>query len=386
MKIVYIITRADSVGGATVHVRDLAEALLAGGDEVTVLVGGVGPVTREFAEHGIPFRPIRNLVRAVRPVQDLLAVLEVVHVLREIQPDVVSTHTAKAGLVGRAASRIVGIPAIFTPHGWAIADRMSPSAALMFRVAERMAAPWAQRIVSVCRYEKDLALRHRIAPAEKLDVVYNGSPDIPRGLRANPMEQPPRIVMVARFEHPKDHKTILEAVAGLGDRPWQLDLVGDGPLEASAREYAATLGIANRVTFLGACRDVASRLAQAQIFALASRSEAFPFTIIEAMRAGLPVVASDVGGVGEAVAHGITGFLSPCGDSQTMREHLARLVEDPILRQSLGAAGRRRYEDHFTFDRMLSRTRAVYAEALRSEVASEAGRNVPARAGGRARS
>ena len=386
MKIVYVITRADSVGGATVHVRDLAEALLAEGDEVTILVGGVGPVTREFADRGIPFRPIRNLVRPVRPAQDVLAVFEVARALREIQPDLVSTHTAKAGLVGRAASKIVGIPAIFTPHGWAISDRMSPGKALIFRLAERMAAPWARRIVTVCRYENELAVRHRIAPAEKLDIVYNGSPDIPVQFRANPAQQPPRIAMVARFDRPKDHSTILKAVAGLGDRPWSLDLIGDGPLEASARAQAAALGISDRVQFPGACRDVAARLAQCQIFALASRSEAFPFTILEAMRAGLPVVASDVGGVGEAVVHGVTGFLSPRGDAEGMREHLARLVGDPILRQELGNQGRRRYEDHFTFDRMLSRTRAVYAEALRSETASESGRSVPARAGVRGRS
>ena len=390
MKIIFIITRADSVGGATVHVRDLAEALLAGGDEVTVLVGGVGPVTEEFADRGIPFRPLRHLVRPVRPAQDLLAVFEVARALREIQPDLVSTHTAKAGLVGRAAAKIVGIPAIFTPHGWAISDRMSTGRmsagkAPIFRLAERMAAPWSQRIVTVCRYESELALRHRIAPAAKLDVVYNGSPDIPLRLRANPAQQPPRIVMVARFDHPKDHKTILEAVAGLGDRPWQLDLIGDGPLEASARKQAMALGISDRVKFLGACRDVPARLAESQIFALASRSEAFPFTIVEAMRAGLPVVASDVGGVSEAVVHGITGFLSPRGDARTMSGHLARLTEDPILRQSFGAEGRRRYEDRFTFDRMLTRTRAVYAHALRSVAAVEARGSVPARAGGQGR-
>ena len=385
MKIVYIITRADSVGGATVHVRDLAEALIADGDEVTILVGGIGPVTQEFADRGIPFRPIRNLVRPVRPAQDILAVVEVVRALREIRPDLVSTHTAKAGLVGRAASRIVGIPAIFTPHGWAISDRMSPGKALIFRLAERMAAPWAQRIVTVCRYENELAIRHRIAPGEKLDIVYNGSPDIPPELRANPTQQPPRIVMVARFDHPKDHKTILDAVAGLGDRPWQLDLIGDGPLEAAARAQAVALGISGRVNFLGACREVAARLAQCQIFALASRSEAFPFTILEAMRAGLPVIASDVGGVGEAVLHEVTGFLSPRGDAASMREHLTTLVGDPILRQSLGAAGRKRYEDQFTFDRMLSRTRAVYVEALRSDTAPETAGSVPARAAGRGR-
>ncbi|MDQ6700904.1 MAG: glycosyltransferase, partial [Acidobacteriota bacterium] len=197
MKIVFIITRADSVGGATVHVRDLAEAFIAAGDEVTILVGGVGPVTEEFADRGIPFRPIRNLVRPVRPAQDLLAVLEVARALREIQPDLVSTHTAKAGLVGRAAARMVGIPAVFTPHGWAISDRMSPAKALIFRLAERMAAPWAQRIVTVCRYENELAVRHRIAPAEKLEIIYKGSPDISVELRANHAQPPMRIAMVA---------------------------------------------------------------------------------------------------------------------------------------------------------------------------------------------
>ncbi|MDQ6664137.1 MAG: glycosyltransferase family 4 protein [Acidobacteriota bacterium] len=375
MKIVHLITRADSVGGATVHVRDLAVALLAQGHEVTVLVGGEGPVTEEFARRGIPFRSLRNLGRPVRPLADFRAVLEIARVLRRMKPDLVATHTAKSGLVGRAASRIAGVPAVFTPHGWTIGDRISRRVAPVFRLAEKMAAPLARRIINVCEYEKQLALRHRVAPAEKLVVVHNGIPDLPTHFRANPARHPPRIVMVARFEHPKDHPTLLNALAGLRDHPWQLDLIGDGPLEARARRESESLGISGRVNFLGSRRDVPGRLAEAQIFALASRSEALPLSILEALRAGLPVIASDVGGVGEAVVPGINGFLSTRGDVETMRMHLAELATDPMLRRSMGAGARRLYEDRFTFERMLRQTLAVYAEALPAGKVSD-GKNV----------
>lgn len=382
MKIVYLITRADSVGGATVHVRDLAEALRARGHDVTALVGGEGPVTEEFASRGIPFHSLRNLVRPIRPTRDFLAVIEIARVLREMKPDLVATQTAKAGLTGRAACWIAGVPAVFTPHGWTIGDRISPRMGPVYRWAERMAAPLTRRIINVCEYEKDLAMRYRIAPADKLAVVHNGIPDIPAHLRADPARHPPRIAMVARFEAPKDHATLLKAVAGIRDRSWQLDFIGDGPLERLAREQAAALGIAGRVNFLGNCRDVAGRLAQAQIFALASRSEAFPISILEAMRAGLPVIASDVGGVREAVVPGIMGFLSPRGDVETLRAHVAGLAANPTLRQSLGAGARRHYEERFTLDLMIRRTLAVYAEALAGKI-SDAEKSFAAASGTR---
>ena len=144
--------------------------------------------------------------------------------------------------------------------------------------------------------------------------------------------------MVARFGAQKDHPTLLRALAGLRDLPWQLDLVGEGPLLSQTRTLAASLGLEDRVHFLGQRMDVDRILANAQVGLLITNWEGFPLSILEAMRANLPVVASGVGGVSESVTDGVTGFVVPQGDVEVLRDRLRRLLSDPALRASLGIA------------------------------------------------
>jgi glycosyltransferase involved in cell wall biosynthesis len=374
MHIAFAITRGDAVGGATVHVRDMARYLLGRGDRATVLVGdepngGIREALDELRCHDIPCYPIPSLRRAIDPVHDIAAVSELRRALRLIQPDLVSTHTAKAGLLGRIAARAAGIPVIFTPHGWAISDRISSAGGRVFRLAERCAAPLAHTIVNVCEAEKNLALKHRIAPSHKLAVIHNGVRDIPAVQRADASIDPPRLIMVARFEAPKDHELLLRALSPLCNFNWQLDLVGSGPREAAIRALAVELQLEKRVRFSGHTTNTAERLSQAQIFVLTSKSEGFPRSILEAMRAGLPVVASDVGGVSEAVAHRESGLVVSRNDVASLTQALATLILSPSLRSAFGRAGRVRYELNFTFDRMACQTAALYDQVLKRKPA-----------------
>lgn len=361
MKLAYVITRADAVGGASIHVRDLARAMRERGYEATVLVGGRGPVTEQLEEAGVAYRPLRHLVRAIRPVSDLRALAELRAALRDLNPDLVSTHTAKAGWLGRAACASLGLPAIYTPHGWSIGGRISAPAGALFTLAERAAARWCQAIICVSEAEKRLALGKRVAPDEKLWVVHNGVHDIEPSLRAEPGRTPVRLCSVARLEPPKDHATLLRALAALPSPAWELDLVGDGPQEAGLRALASELGIAGRVRFLGYQRDPAPTLAAAQVFVLSSRSEGFPRSILEALRAGLPVIASDVGGVREALENGL--LVGP-GDQPALSAAIASLLDHPQRRRQLGQAARQTYENRFRIERMIEKTASVYARVL----------------------
>ena len=364
MKIAFVITRADAVGGATIHVRDLAVALAAQGHTPTVLVGGSGPVSRELDAFGIRVISLRRLGRPLHPLRDALAAREIAAAIRRLQPDLVSAHTAKAGFLARLACSGMDVPVLYTPHGWTIGDRISPRAGRFYRVAERLAAPLADAIVNVCGYERRLAAAHSIGRDRQHRVIYNGMPDIPFELRARPESDPPHIAMVARFEPPKDHETLLRALAGLHEFDWTCELVGDGPGLATAQALATRLGLRPRVRFVGATAHVATALADAQIFVLTTCSEAFPRSVLEAMRAGLPVVASDVGGVGEAVGHGVTGLLVPRQSVAALEDALGELITDRDMRVRLGAAGRRMYESRFTFGRMLAQTLALYEEVM----------------------
>lgn len=364
MKIAYVITRADAVGGASVHVRDMARAMLERGHEVMVFIGGEGAVTEQLARAGVPYRPLAYLGREVRPGRDLRALRELAEALRAFGPRLVSTHTAKAGWIGRAACVHLGIPAVHTPHGWPVAGRLPGPRAALYEAAERMASSWARAVVCVCEDERRLALARGFATADQARVVYNGVRDVPETLRANPGAEPVRIVCVARFEAPKDHRTLLSAMARLAALDWELDLVGDGPLEAACRAQAAAAGIAGRVHFLGSLPDSAPALARGQAFVLSSRSEAFPRSVLEAMRAGLPVVASAVGGVAEAVDNEKNGVLVPHGDAGALAAALGGLIRDACRRNRMGVAGRHIYVERFRLERMVESTAAVYEEVL----------------------
>jgi len=162
-------------------------------------------------------------------------------------------------------------------------------------------------------------------------------------------------------------------LAGLRDLQWQLDLVGEGPLLSQTRSLAVSLGLEDRVHFLGQRMDVDRILANAQVGLLITNWEGFPLSILEAMRANLPVVASGVGGVSESVVDGVTGFVVPQGDVDVLRERLGRLLSDPALRASLGMRGRAEYETHFALERSVSKTLAVYESVLRRGLDGEAG-------------
>ncbi len=276
MKIAYVITRTDAVGGASIHVRDLARAMIERGHEAVVLAGGAGPVSEQLAAAGIPFRPLRHLRRPIRPVSDLLAVGELKAALDDLRPDLVSTHTAKAGWVGRAAAGRCRLPVLYTPHGLSIGDRISPTQGILFRWAERAASRWGSGIICVCESERQLALQHRIAPPDRLHVVYNGVRDIPQELVAKPEREPIRVVSVARFAPPKDHRTLLEALAAMPAADWRLDLIGDGPGEAGVRALARELGIAGRIRFLGYEQTPEKILADAQVFVISVTFGGFP--------------------------------------------------------------------------------------------------------------
>ncbi len=363
MRIAYVITRSDAVGGASIHVRDMARAAVAVGHSVVVLLGGEGPVTEQLTSAGVPWRSLRFLRRAVRPGRDLRAVAELGEAVKEFKPDLLSLHTAKAGWIGRVVAARLGVPALYTPHGWPFGRRFSPAARLAFRLAERAAPRGVADVVCVCEHEKTLALRLRICEPDRLRVIFNGVQDVPYDMRARPASSPVRIVSVARFEAPKDHETLLRAMTCLPQARWEMDLVGDGPGESSARRLARAFGLDSRVRFLGYLPAPAPVLARAQIFALSTRAESFPRSVLEAMRAGLPVVASRVGGVPEAINDQANGLLVPPGDPLALASALSRLLGDAKYRQELGLEARRCYEARFRFDRMAAETLALYQEA-----------------------
>jgi glycosyltransferase involved in cell wall biosynthesis len=364
VRIAYLLTRADPVGGAQIHVRDLAMAVRTLGHAPTVITSGSGPFVEDLRATGIPVLLLQHLSAPMRPLRDLRALGEVRSALTELRPELITAHSAKAGVLGRLAGRALRVPVVVTVHGWACAPGTPTLQAAVSRRVERFIGPLANKIITVSDFDRRFGLQAKLVTEKQVVTVHNGIADVAPSLRANPSLSPVRLAMVARFEPQKDHRTLLRALGGLQDQAWELDLVGDGPLRGEMESLAASLGIASRVHFLGQRMDVEQILARVQIGVLASHWEGFPLTVLEAMRAGLPVVASAVGGIDESVRDGETGFLVPRASVELLRDRLRQLLLAPALRMRMGSSGRSRYEQHFTLSHSVNRTLAVYRDVL----------------------
>lgn len=359
MKILYIITRSDH-GGAQVAVLDLVRHL-PDSVEPVVAAGEHGFLEEECKRSGVPFRFVPSLVQPMRPFRDLRALLQLRTLIREERPAIVHSHTSKAGLLGRTAAWMCNTPSVFTAHTWSFDEGVPWAQRLVSVPLERLAACAGGKIITVSDANRYKALARSIAPTGQMVRIWNGIPDSSWRARPGTRGEGTTIISVARMVAQKDFTTLLKAASGLQGN-WRLQLVGDGPERAGLEAMCRSLNLQTRVDFLGHRPDVTELLARADIFVLSSHWEGLPISILEAMRAGLPVVASDVGGVKESVRHGITGFVSAARQADELRLHLQYLLTTPRRMSEMGQAGRAEFERRFHIDASVRLTLQVYAE------------------------
>lgn len=361
-KILYFITNGD-LGGAQTHILHLASHLLHEYD-IHVAMGVKGPLWDALESRDIPVYHIPSLVRVISPFRDIFCLYEIVRLFKTVKPDFISTHSSKAGILGRLAARLCRIPVIFTAHGWSFTEGLPENKRRFYILAERIAARWSNRIICVSEYDRQLAIKCGVGRPEQLVTIHNGMPLITGyELAKIDKENPVRLIMVARFSEQKDYQLLFRALAEIkNNKAFEMFLVGDGPLLSQSKEMVQQMGLNSVVRFLGARNDVPALLTEAQIFVLISRWEGFPRSVLEAMRAGLPVIASDVGGTRESVIDGETGFLIPRGDVGLLKDRLLKLINEPELRVQMGKSGYRRFISEFTFEHMLEKTLKVYKD------------------------
>ncbi|MCY7277610.1 MAG: glycosyltransferase family 4 protein [Phormidesmis sp. CAN_BIN44] len=365
--LLYVITKSE-LGGAQSHVRDLIRHFHLE-YEVHLAVGQTGSLTESLRDTGVKVHCVPTLTRGVNLLKDLPAVKDFVHLIDKIQPDIIHTHSSKAGVVGRVAGWLCGIPAIFTAHGWGFTPntpRLRRSLALF---AEKLLAPLTAKLICVSESDRQLALRLGVGTSFSLTTIRYGIPSVSVP-SAQPAKEPPRLIMVARFNEQKDQATLLKAIAQLKQESFSLDLVGSGPSLEACKTLAETLGIADRVNFLGDRQDVPDLLARSQIFVLSTHYEGLPISILEAMRTGLPVIATSVNGIPEEVIQGETGHLVPHEDGEALAIALKTLIRSAELREQMGQASQARFLQEFTLELMLTQIRLVYQEVLSQQLSS----------------
>jgi glycosyltransferase involved in cell wall biosynthesis len=353
----------DSIGGAQIHVRDLSLWLRQNGHDPIVITGARGPICQTLVDAGVQVVEAPGLVRPIRPLTDARALFAVGRTLKACAPDLVSCHSSKAGILGRIAARAMGIPVIFTAHGWSFTEGLPEGQRFVYRMIERACGSLSDHIITVCHYDRQLGISAKIAPASRITTIHNGMPLLPPVRRRLSAPAPIRIGMVARFEPQKDHETLLRALARLRHKDWRLHLIGGGDSSSVAR-IASGLDLLDRIEFMGESSNVPELLAGLDVFCLVSRWEGFPRSILEAMRASLPVIASDVAGVRESVEDTVNGYVVPVGDDRLLAKSLGDLIDLPGLRIGMGNRGRARFESNFTLEHMLRPTLGVYRAVM----------------------
>ena len=377
--VMIVITRGEA-GGAQSHVRDLCQALQ---DRVkfTVVIGG--PVEesvlgRELTALGITVCPMPDMVESLNPLKLWPAVQQLTELIHTHKPDLLHGHSAIGGLVARVAAHRTHIPAVYTVHGFGFKPEVPLVRRTASALAEHMMARWTTQMICVSKYERDLAYGLAI-DHQRVHVIPNGIARLPKpevtdtdgstessDTNAQPTQQAsatPRLIMVARMKSPKRHDLLLQALAQVRNRlgfELPVTLAGDGPLSAELRRQAKALNLKN-ITWAGDVSHVSELLAQHEVFVLLSDHEGMPITVLEAMRAGLCVLASSLPGIREQIIPYQDGVLT-ANTPEAVAEKLLQLVRDPHLRKRLGRAAQQTFESAFAAEPMAERVLQVYRQ------------------------
>jgi len=329
---------------------------------------------------GVEVVRLPGLSRELSPLRDALAAVRLARIIRRVRPDVVHTHTAKAGAVGRAAALLAGLRrrpvVVHTFHGHVLRGYFGRVGTLIFRGIETALARTTDRLIAVSPEVRDELVHLGVAPASKFSIVRLGlelerrvdfSGDVAEVRRRHGIK-PEKFVVgwFGRMTAVKQTDDLLTTLTGLRGRSIDalLLLVGDGDDRARLEQRAHDLGVARSCLFLGYQQDVAPWFAVCDAVLLTSASEGTPATIIEALAAGRPVVATKVGGLSDVVDEGETGFLVRAGDTHALAERLEILARGPSRREAMGSLGRTRVLERYAVGRLVDDIDALYRELL----------------------
>ena len=366
-RVVYL-AHAFMVGGAEEMVLNLIRHLPERFEPVVCCIHQAGPIGEEIRKTGVPFRVLGLNPGLRRPGH----VAGIARALKDIQPDIVHTFLLTASLYGRFAAMLAGVPIIV---GTEVNIYQHKRVAHAF--AERLLMRGTDRVVVSAESVREFYIKQVHADAAKVDVIYNAvdwsqleSTTAPAATRASlgvPTDVPLSGI-IARLTEQKAHRYLFEALAVTpGLAHLHLLVVGDGHLRDELRSQVERLGLSTRVHFVGARRDLGALLSATDIFVIPSLWEGLPLSMVLAMGAGLPVVATRVAGIPEVVTDGVTGLLVPPADVPALGAALERLTSNPALRRTIGEAAAAFVRPRFGVDGYVAAVTGLYDRLLAAE-------------------
>ena len=373
------------MGGPALHVAYLTAGLRKRGYETTLVAGSLarGEDSMAFVAEQLNVDIVRidELGREISPLRDLAATLRLARLIRRERPDILHTHTAKAGTVGRIAALLSGRKrppiVVHTFHGHVLRGYFGPGRSRLFRLLERWLARRTTALIAVSPQVRDDLVSLGVAPPERFVVIRLGIELDERvaGTQNGRLESrrylgiPPErfaVGWIGRMTAVKRTDDVLVAFKQLCDEGVDacLCMVGDGPDRVHLEQRAHELGVVRDTLFLGYQEDVAPFYAAFDALVLPSSNEGTPVSAIEALAAGRPVVATRVGGVPDVVQEGEDGFLVEPGATDELAQRLAQLARDPELRERMGRAGRERVLPRYAVERLVDDVDRLYRSLL----------------------
>ncbi|MDX1994577.1 MAG: glycosyltransferase family 4 protein [bacterium] len=373
----HIIARLN-VGGPAIYVALVGQAFQARSEAYTLLTGHIDPGEGDMAyyaeERGVQPVYLNQLGRSLNPLRDLVTIYKLTRILRRLKPDVVHTHTAKAGFVGRIAARLAGVPVVVhTFHGHVFHGYFSPAKTRLFILLEQFAAHLSDTIITITpRLRDELAEVYKIAPKSRFTVMAYGldldgfAAQARKGgifRRAwNIPDDAPLVGIAGRMVPIKNHALFLQAAA-LIHHEWpqvRFALIGDGELRPEIEAQIDALGLREVVTLAGWQRDMPPIYADLDVLVISSNNEGTPFTLIEAMATGCPVVSTNVGGVADLLEDGKLGALVPPNNPPALAQAILDVLRHPpesewVKAQTLA---------HYGIQRLVDDLDALYSRLL----------------------
>jgi glycosyltransferase involved in cell wall biosynthesis len=339
--------------------------------------GSEGSLVDELRQTGIPLIIEPHLLRQLSPLHDLRALSSLVGLMRRKRYSIVHTHSSKAGILGRLAARLAGVPVIVhTVHGWSFHDYMPALTRWIYIFLERWTARFSDALIVVAEGDIEKGLQAGIGRPEQYRLIRSAIPldefDPRRYDRAAVRAElglPAEALVVGnvgRFsaqKNPLDWVRAAQGIAAACPQAWFL-LVGDGPLRPEVTAALQQAGLEQRAVLTGLRRDPARMLAAMDIFMLSSLWEGLPRVIPQAMAMGLPVVANRADGSAEAIQDGITGYLCSPGDTGQMASRAVELAQNPLHRDEMGRQGQLRAAQEFDLRQMIAQIEALYMRLM----------------------
>lgn len=366
-KILYLITQSEW-GGAGRYVFDLATNFKDKNYDVEVAAGGNEELFDKLKNYGVKTYKIKNLVRPISSTKDLAAYWEIKKLLNQTKPDILHLNSSKAGVIGAIAGRHAGVKKIiYTVHGFVFNEPMSKLKKFIYLNAEKLSARYKDKLICVSDFDKQAGLENKIAAVQKFITIHNGLPNLsflPKDQARIELGLPTDQLVIGTIANLYPTKGLIyfiraaEIIAKKVPDAF-FKIVGFGQQQDELRAEINKAGLDN-CFLIGPKSDAYRYLKAFDIFVLPSVKEGLPFAIMEAMQAGLPIIATNVGGITEMITDNYSGLLVPPAQPQALADAIFELIGDKSLAKDLGTKAKIDVEKKFNLQNMLSETEKVY--------------------------